>query len=120
MACDSSTTASYRLLALIDAAQLCGISVARTLQPASASTRQVSARHAQDHRTASPQAEQALDQPHGAHQRHQHRQELRQARQTVGTRCPDERRQEDRDEGELPQLDTDIEPDQRAQQCVAA
>ena len=69
-------------------------------------------------RVLASHSEKALDQPDRADQRHDHRQDLRQARQAAGARRPDERRHDDGDEGELAQLDADIEADQRPHQGV--
>src|SRR5258707_13906960 len=52
-----------------------------------------------------------LDQPDCARRRHDHRQDLRQARQASGPRPPPKRREEHGDEGELTQLDADVEAD---------
>src|SRR5215216_7951735 len=52
-------------------------------------------------RALASHSEKALDQPDRADQCHDHRQDLRQARQATGTRGPDERRHDDGDEGQL-------------------
>src|SRR5436305_7409089 len=54
-----------------------------------------------------------LDKPNGTRDGNQDRQDLGQARQPTGPRQPDHRRHDEGNEGELAELDADVESDQR-------
>src|SRR3954468_14120957 len=60
-----------------------------------------------------------LDKPNRAHHRDQDRQNLRQPREPARPGKPDQRRHDDRDEGELAELDTEIKADQRPHHRLA-